>query len=41
MNLFIATSHFQLICAIEAREHYKLKNNILAITPQLIKNIEE
>lgn len=41
MNLFIATSPFQLICAIEAREHYKLKNNVLAITPQPIEKSQK
>lgn len=33
-NLFLVTSPFQLICAIEAKNTYQLKNNILAITEQ-------
>lgn len=31
MNLFLVTSPFQLICAIEARNHYNTKTNILVI----------
>lgn len=35
MNLFLVTSPFQYICAIEAKEHYKTKNNILLLVKQL------
>lgn len=31
MNLFLVTSPFQLICAIEAKNHFKTKNNVLII----------
>ena len=34
MNLFLVTSPFQYICAIEAKEHYKTKNNILLLVKQ-------
>lgn len=34
MNLFLINSPFQLICALETKEEYKLENNILAITKQ-------
>lgn len=35
LNLFLVTSPFQLICAVEAKHEYKLENNILAITKQV------
>ena len=34
MNLFLVTSPFQYICAIEAKAHYKAKNNILLLVEQ-------
>lgn len=34
MNLFSVTSPFQYICAIEAKAHYKTKNNILLLVEQ-------
>lgn len=35
VNLFLVTSPFQLICAMEAIREYKLERNILAITKQV------
>ncbi|TMX34657.1 glycosyltransferase 52 family protein [Vibrio sp. Hep-1b-8] len=34
MNLFIATSPFQYICALEAKAHYNTDNNILVLVHQ-------
>ncbi|MEZ8859673.1 glycosyltransferase 52 family protein [Vibrio sp. 10N.247.311.51] len=34
MNLFLVTSPFQYICAVEARSHYKTENNILLLVEQ-------
>ncbi|MFV8413564.1 polysialyltransferase family glycosyltransferase [Vibrio owensii] len=34
MNLFLVTSPFQYICAIEAKAHYKTQNNILLLVEQ-------
>ncbi|WP_045422142.1 hypothetical protein [Vibrio jasicida] len=34
MNLFLVTSPFQYICAIEAKAHYKVRNNILLLVEQ-------
>ncbi|AAW84645.1 hypothetical protein VF_0150 [Aliivibrio fischeri ES114] len=34
MNVFLVTSPFQYICAIEAKFHYKSKNNILILIEQ-------
>lgn len=34
MNLFLVTSPFQYICAIEAKAHYKAKNNTLLLVEQ-------
>ncbi|WCE29857.1 polysialyltransferase family glycosyltransferase [Vibrio sp. SCSIO 43137] len=34
MNLFLVTSPFQYICAVEAREQYNTRNNILVLVEQ-------
>ncbi len=34
MNIFIVTSPFQYICALEAKHHFECKNNILAVINQ-------
>lgn len=34
MNLFVVTSPFQYICALEAKYHYQTKNNILLLINQ-------
>ncbi|OEE76428.1 hypothetical protein [Vibrio genomosp. F6] len=34
MNLFLVTSPFQYICALEAKAHYQTKNNILLLVNQ-------
>ncbi|WP_165312542.1 glycosyltransferase 52 family protein [Vibrio ziniensis] len=34
MNLFLVTSPFQYICAVEAKAHYKTKENILLLVEQ-------
>ncbi|WP_199459500.1 glycosyltransferase 52 family protein [Vibrio owensii] len=34
MNLFLVTSPFQYICAVEARVHYKTEDNILLLVEQ-------
>ncbi|MGL4191274.1 MAG: glycosyltransferase 52 family protein [Vibrio sp.] len=34
MNLYLVTSPFQYICALEAKAHYKTKNNILLLIEQ-------
>lgn len=34
MNLFLVTSPFQYLCALEAKKHYKTKNNILFLVDQ-------
>lgn len=34
MNLFLVTSPFQYICALEAKHHYATKNNILILAQQ-------
>ncbi|HCG6982494.1 glycosyltransferase 52 family protein [Vibrio parahaemolyticus] len=35
MNLFLVTSPFQYICAVEAKAYYKTKNNILLLVEQV------
>ncbi|MPX91334.1 glycosyltransferase 52 family protein [Salinivibrio sp. VYel1] len=34
MNLFLVTSPFQYLCALEAKKHYKTKDNILFLVDQ-------
>ncbi|EKO3593544.1 glycosyltransferase 52 family protein [Vibrio metschnikovii] len=34
MNLFLVTSPFQYICALEAKKHYRTRNNILFLVHQ-------
>lgn len=37
MNLFLVTSPFQYICALEAKHHYSTKNNILILAQERSK----
>ncbi|OOE89094.1 glycosyltransferase 52 family protein [Salinivibrio sp. AR647] len=34
MNVFLVTSPFQYLCALEAKKHYKTKNNVLFLVDQ-------
>ncbi len=38
MNIFLTTSPFQYICALEAKVHYKTRNNILLLVNQDMPN---